>query len=197
MELKQRSFERQVAHKISIASALKGTFAKDDMSAGYLKLGGLSVSRVNIVASVVYRPENSSGSAMIDDGTGKIMIRNFNNLPSLAEFNVGDSVSVVGSYREFGNEPYIAAEVVRKVDPAWIKVRQTELGMGASKPVSDANSSGPDVLSMVRELDDGKGALLSRILEIQGNEDIKLKIDFLLKKGEIFEVSPGRLKVLE
>ena len=156
-------------------------------------LEGARAQRVNLVGIVVMKEESPSfQSVFIDDGTGKIMIRNFNNLPSLAEFNVGDSVSVVGSYREFGNEPYIAAEVVRKVDPAWIKVRQTELGMGASKPVSDAKiDSGSDVLSIVRELDDGKGAPLSKILERGSNEDLKLKIDFLLKKGEIFEPKAG------
>ena len=87
---------------------------------------------------------------------------------------------------------------VEGIDPAWIKVRQAELELNVSKPDPGVKiSSGADVLSAVREFDEGKGAPLSKILEMGGNEDVKLKIDFLLKKGEIFEVGPGRLKVLE
>jgi len=162
-------------------------------------LEGMQAHRVNLAGIVVMKEESSNFHSMfIDDGTGKIMIRNFNNLPSLAEFNAGDSVAAVGNCREFGNEPYIAAEVVRKIDPAWIKVRQAELELNVSKPDPGVKiSSGADVLSAVREFDEGKGAPLSKILEMGGNEDVKLKIDFLLKKGEIFEVGPGRLKVLE
>lgn len=160
---------------------------------------GMQTRRVNLAGIVVIKEESANFQSMfIDDGTGKIMVRNFYNLPSFAEFSVGDFVAAIGNCREFSNERYIAAEVVRKIDPAWIRVRQAELEINFSKPDQCLKvNSGLDVLSAVKDLDDGKGAPLSKILEMSSNEDIKLKIDFLLKKGEIFEISPGRLKVLE
>lgn len=165
-------------------------------------LEGRFSQRVSLAGIVVLKEESDSVQGIfIDDGTGKILIKSFNNAPKFTGFNIGDSVLVIGSCREFNNEIYVAAEAAKNIDPLWIKVHQIELAK-PDKAEEDCSSAkkmpiNKDILSAIREFDDGNGALMSRLLELDCDGDIKLKIDFLLKKGEVFEVSPGRLKVLE
>ena len=107
-ELEQKSFQRQVAYKIRISDILNGSFIKDEISAGYIKLNDANVSRVNIIATVVYKAEQpSTSNALIDDGTGKILLRSFENSRIFSKADVGDAVLLIGKIREFNNERYI------------------------------------------------------------------------------------------
>src|SRR3989338_2288900 len=103
-----QKFQRQIAYKLRIADILEGQFTKDDISAGYIKLNGISVSRVNVICTLVYKQEQagSYSSAVIDDGTGIISMRSFES-DSFSKFDVGDVILVIGRIREFSNEKYI------------------------------------------------------------------------------------------
>ncbi len=65
----------------------------------------------------------------------------------------------------------------------------------------DADDSTPhtpfdDVISRIKELDKGDGAGIEQIIELLGSESEKL-IHHLLETGEIFEIRPGRVKLLD
>ena len=70
----------------------------------------------------------------------------------------------------------------------------TKSGAEASKEML-TNS---DIVAAIRSLDIGNGVPLEGIMKLADKmKDARLRIDLMLKKGDIFEVSPGRLKVLE
>ncbi len=160
-------------------------------------LKNISAPRVNVIGTVVLKQDSANyQTVVLDDGRSKIAARNFNNIPSFSNFDVGESVAIIGNPREFNGEIYIAAEIIKKVNPLWMKVRniESESSYGCAKKDLQHNK---DILSIIRELDEGKGVPIERVLEACGAEDTKLKVDLLLKKGDLFEVSPGKLKVLE
>ena len=102
-DTEQKIFQkRQIAYKIRIFDLLNGFFAKDDESAGYIKFDDLKISRVNIISTIVYKSgqEQNFASCIIDDGTGKILVRAFENSNLFSKIDVGDLVLVVGKIRE-------------------------------------------------------------------------------------------------
>ena len=211
-ELEQKSFQkRQVAHKVRIVSLLNGKFIKDELSAGYIRFNDLNISRVNIIAAVVYKsgPENNYTNAFVDDGTGKILLRSFENNDTFSKIDVGDVILVIGRIREFNNEKYIIPEIVKKIDNIdWVNVRKLEINnisiaeTGEEKniiPPSDATDLGiyEKIYLLIKKLDNGEGAVIEEVIKNFGSDDVENKINKLLENGDIFEIKPGRLKVLE
>ena len=128
-DIEQKTFQRQIAFKVKISDILNGSFVKDEFSAGYIKLSDKNVSRVNIIATVVYKIEQASASnAMIDDGTGKVLLRSFENSGIFSNVDIGDAVLVIGKIREFNNELYIIPEIFKKIsNTEWMTVRKLEV----------------------------------------------------------------------
>src|SRR3989344_4182018 len=124
-----QKFQRQIAYKLRIADILEGQFTKDDISAGYIKLNGINISRVNVISTLVYKQEQAGNysSAVIDDGTGKISLRSFEP-DAFSKVDVGDILLVVGRIREFNNEKYVIPEITRKLESIeWLNLRRLEL----------------------------------------------------------------------
>ena len=211
----QRVQKRQTACKIRIKDILNSRYIKNEgFNPNYLEINSQEVSRVNIIGVVVDKPDINNYKAIeIDDGTGKIFARFFEDNTSLNSINVGDVVLVIGRPREFSSEKYILIEAIKKIDMAWAKVRKLELkDEGAEEyvpatanKISDSGlieenivDDGPanKVIKLIKELDKGEGVAVEDILPRNINDADKI-IDMLLKEGEIFEIRPGRLKVLE
>ncbi|MBI4452994.1 hypothetical protein HY637_06200 [Candidatus Woesearchaeota archaeon] len=196
--------KRQVAYKVRISYILNSNFAKDDSSAGYLKLGNLNVSRVNVIANIVYKSEQgNSANAIIDDGTGKISLRIFENNDIFSKADVGDFVLVIGRVREFGNERYVLPEILRKIeDNGWVNLRKLELinvnfEGNVLNAVAGAANLSEDVYMLIKNLDKGEGVEFGDVIKNSQNLDAEHMINKLLESGDVFEVKPGRLKVLE
>ena len=212
-EAEQKIFQkRQVAYKVRISDLLNGIFAKDDASAGYIKLGDMNISRVNIISNVVYKSEqeqNFSG-CIIDDGTGKILLRAFENSSLFSKIDVGDFVLVIGKIREYNNERYIIPEIIKKLDDsAWMNFRKLEINnLPAIQKIEDSNEKPESVedfasdkfdllYSLIKNLDTGEGAPIEEIIKSSGTKDAEDVVNKLLENGDIFEIKPGRVKVLE
>lgn len=208
-ELQQNTFQkRNVAYKVRISDILNGSFVKDDVSAGYVGIGSFNVSRVNVVASFVYKSEHAnSANAMIDDGTGRIALRVFENKNIFSKVDIGDFVLVVGRLREFGNERYIIPEIIKKLgDIEWVNLRKLELKninfenaeTKSKDPVVEFSKSiSEEVYSLIKSLDNGDGADFDAVIKNSKNNDAEQAISSLLESGDVFEVKPGKLKVLE
>lgn len=208
--MQEQTFQkRQVAHKVNISEILNAGFAKDEVSAGYIKLNNVNISRVNVLATIVHKSEGTYASSVIDDGTGKIQLRAFENTNIFSKADVGDFILVIGKIREFNNEKYIMPEILKKIDIEWMNVRKLELknsGLvagNAENKVSDVYADekssviGEEVYLLIKRLDLGEGVPVDELIKSSNNVKAEAIINKLMESGDIFEVKPGRLKVLE
>jgi len=145
----------------------------------------------------------------------------------ISKFNVGDIIKIVGKPKEYNNEIYLTPELVKLIDdPNWILVRKLELIKIYGKPgnieiksnneiesenvESDhkfivqeeklgSSDKRQDILSLIEKLDSEEGVDESKIfMESDYNEDeVKEVLQELLKEGEIYELKPGRIKLLQ
>jgi RPA family protein len=208
--------KRQIAYKVCVKDILNGRYVKEEgWQPNYIEANGNKISRVNLIGTIVLK--NDDESAVLDDGGGKIPLRVFEDKGFFKNLDVGDVILLIGRPREFGSEKYIMPEIVKKIDDAgWVKVRKLELGLGRNfasekeeaidnrdavesvEEVVDGGESLSDkVFKVVKEFDKGDGARVEDVLEGIKEEGVEEAINKLLEGGEIFEVAPGKLKVLE
>jgi hypothetical protein len=211
----EKSQKRQVAYKVKINDILKGEYIKEEGEwvPNYVQVGDKKVSRVNLMAVVVSKQdqENTSNkSLLIDDSSGKISIRSFEENDSWNNINVGEFVLVIGRPREYFNEKYIVSEILKKVDnPLWAEIRKLELEdknepEGSSKPetievndepiVEDINKK---IFDLIKDIDSGEGADTQEVITKSNIDKAEGIINSLLEQGEVFEIKPGKLKILE
>ncbi|MBN2111509.1 hypothetical protein JW707_00250, partial [Candidatus Woesearchaeota archaeon] len=124
--------QRQVAAKLRIADITQGKYVKEEgWTPNYvLTQDGKRASRVNLLGAVVSMPaaELSYRSITLDDGSGAIPVRSFDETDMFKEVRLGDVVFVIGRPREYGSEVYIMPEIIKKVqDMSWVEVRKMEL----------------------------------------------------------------------
>ncbi|MDP3765015.1 MAG: OB-fold nucleic acid binding domain-containing protein [Nanoarchaeota archaeon] len=214
-EIQQKTFQkRQIAYGVSISNILSGSFTKDELSIGYMRLGDINVSRVNVIATLVHKPEQSSSyyNAIVDDGTGRISLRSFDNNYAFSKVEIGDIVLIIGKIREFNGEIYIVPEILKKINNiGWVNVRKLELihnKMIAGDIKIEENkdkglieqentSINEEIYSLIKKLDDGYGVSIEDIIKNSSNSRAENIITKLLENGDIFEIKPGKLKVLE
>lgn len=204
-----QKFQRQIAYKLRIADILEGQFTKDDISAGYIKLNGINISRVNVICTLVYKQEQtgSYSSAVIDDGTGRISMRSFES-DAFSKVDVGDILLVIGRIREFNNEKYIIPEIAKKIESIeWLNLRRLELKNfevakteeNKKTEIAEEQNTGivDEVYSLIRKLDNGEGVAIEEVIKNSSNSKAEQIINRLLENGDVFEVKPGKLKILE
>lgn len=194
--------KRHVACKLKIVDILSSAFAKDETSAGYIKFGNSNVFRVNVIATLIYKSESSSfNDGLIDDGTGRIQFRIFENSNLISKIDVGDVILVIGRVREFSNERYIVPEIIKKiVDTRWFDVRKIE-GVGN---IDASGSAQPEIIIndyekvylAIKKFDNGEGAAIEDVIK-SFDKNMDEIISKMLENGDVFEIKPGKLKVLE
>ena len=211
-EAEQKFQDRQIAYKTRIKDILNSKYIKTDgFNPNYLEINGQEISRVNVIGVIVQKSElENQKNLIIDDGSGKIAARTFENNLLLDKVHIGDVVLVIGRPREFTMEKYLLVETIKKVDSQWAKVRKLELDKGVDQEESNEKdaeiketeeekimdeSQKNKILKMIKETDKGEGVSVEDISsDIDNLDEI---IDLLLRVGDIFEIRPGKLKVLE
>ena len=184
---------------------------REGFEPNYLKINGLEISRVNVIGVVVQKLDTDNHkNILIDDGTGEISARIFEDNALLDKINVSDIVIIIGRPREFSAEKYILIESIKKIDSKWAEVRKLELKRDVSKapvvgiPAAEDNtgnkeivdlSPSNEIVNLIKELDKGEGVSIEEIYS--KNKDADKLVNMLLKEGDVFEVKPGKLKVLE
>jgi len=197
------SFVRQPALKVLVADVQNGTLvAGDEEQPTVLEVApGERSGRVSMMAALVSVGDRE---AWIDDGSGILQLRVFD---SVIWPPVGSVVHVVGRVREYGGQRYIAVEIVRGISPTWAAVRKLEIagrGAVAKRPVGSGADAGTtmnmtsasDLVGVVDRLDDGRGADYEAIKTALGRSDAESLMQGALESGVLFQVAPGRLKVL-
>jgi len=206
------SQERQVAHKIKVKTVLDEKFVKQEgMLPSYVLHGGKKISRLNIIGAIVSKDANELfESVMVDDGSGSISVRSFEKKGIFQDFVLGDVVLIIGKIREYGGERYIINEIIKKInDRKLVDLRKLELKLSElhyvpekvreSEEVAEEEIETPlkKVFDVIKKLDAGEGADFYEVLKNAGIENGEETIEKLLKMGHIFELKPGKLKVLE
>jgi RPA family protein len=198
--------ERSVARKIPVNEILTGTFVKRPgwEPSGILTKYG-EISRVNIVGLIVSLTQtDTSGNFLIDDGTGNITVRYFESNPVYNALKVGDIIRLIARVRENQNSIYLVPECISQTDKRWHQVHTLELKISRNDavklPVEQAEDeeAGPyqKILNIIAMMDEGQGAEVEDILKAANIQDGDSVIRSLLAEGEIFEISPGKMKVL-
>ena len=173
-------------------------------------------------------------NVLIEDGTGNIVLRSFEENKKIMNLEPGEIIQIIGRLRKYNQERYISSEIITKVNSFWLKIRIKELGLESKakeeankieiipiqfeNKVSSSNINNvkiPEVeeevieevkesemlptqkiLSLIKEIDKGEGAPIEEIVSKSPLKDTEQIIDKMLKKGDIFENLPGRVKVL-
>jgi len=192
----------------------------------YISVHDKKVSRVNIIANVITNYENEEGdyiSVTIDDGSSSIQIKAWKeDVKLLKGLEVGETILLIARVREYNGEKYLTPEIIKKLDkPEWIMYRKKELTKeyGDLIKKTENTKEGPTIKAPVEEevVDDSKTEndrqKILNIIETQATEEgmDKLKIikesnldeqtadgiiQSLLMEGEIFEIKPGKIKIL-
>lgn len=215
-----QQIKRQVAEKIWIADLKSGQYIKEDgLRPNYVLLrNNQKVSRVNLVGTVVSANKDLGyADVCIDDGSAKISVRAFEQNNSMDALEIGDPVFIIGRPREYGQEIYVLPEIIKKVyDMKWLEVRQLELKRiriedlrasegvpeGIKVPEENAEEEVVEdrgvgaVKEAIRSTDSGSGAEYEDVIKKIGPDAEKI-ISGMLRNGDVFEVSPGKLKLLE
>ena len=200
--------KRQIAQIVRIADLLEGTFTtQEGWNPSYVltKWGG-QIARVHLAGTVVDR---QGQTLRLDDGSASIELRSFDEVPHMDTLKVGDHVRVIGRPRIFNDTLYVNPEIIVPIDAKWILLHQALVQhfrghhkepQEQTEPSKKEDEENPDaqILQMIDDMDKGDGVSVADISERLTDEhpDPQKIIDRLLLHGEIFEIKPGRVKVL-
>ncbi len=235
---------RHTAIKISIHELLNGTYVQEvEQNPNYLQtVQHQRIYRLNLIAIVIQKENQGTiTNILIDDSTGAIVTRFFEEHPSLKNIEVGDVVNIIGKIRTYNQEKYISPEIIKKTSPLWLKLRLQELSVN-SKPKNTQNEQTPvtmpavsqtvfnnnsknniittvtipsmstqlseeiiedgpllpyqKITQLIQNLDKGDGARIEEIIEKSPLQNTEELIETMLKNGDVFQNSPGKIKVL-
>jgi len=201
MKQDSKQLKRQVAHKSRISELINGRYVQEEgWEPNYILSGPIKISRVNLIGIVVSK--NDDDTVVMDDGSASMILRAFGeNL--FSNISIGDIMLCIGRPREHDNEKYIAPEICKKItNKNWIELRKLELGtpkiIPEIKEVIEEQKIPltQKVYKSIKEKDSGQGVSVDKLVEIHGINAEKA-VQNLLSEGEVFEIQPGKLKVLE
>jgi len=216
--------KRQIACKARIADLINGKYVKEEgWTPNYIiTKQGKHISRINLIGTVISKTEEGPEyqSFVVDDGSGTISLRSFEKNDSVKNIKIGDVVLLIGRPREYGSEKYIVPEIMKKIEnKKWIDVRKIELSIENLKTKKDEPereevvvekindsieekaekpASNPQIVyEAVKELDSDQGVDIDKIIKKTGIKETEEIIKKFLREGEMFEIRPGKIKILE
>lgn len=197
--------KRAPAVKVWIHDILNATHHPDEENTNTLILKDTrNIFRVNILAIVINKTNDAIQTLDLEDGTGHIYARIFEN-DKITPADVGDCILLIGRPREYQHTKYIAAEIIKKInDPLWITIRKLEnpkthypsqeqtAETSIQPPINDTQK----ILDLITAKDTGSGAEYEEIIHESHLPNAETIIKLLLENGDIFHVSPGKIKLL-
>jgi RPA family protein len=193
--------KRPHAKKILIEQINNSEFVKAaGWDPNYITINNEKISYVNVMGIIV---EVQDKAIVLDDGTGTMPIRFFSKMPTLT---IGKAAQVIGRINMVKEEKFLAGEMIGLVHPDWLKVRKNEVSFVATKPiekkkvetkqaVEDVYNLKDDIIDEIKKLDSGSGVDMEVLTG--GSTEKQKAITSLMEEGEVFEIMPGKVKVLE
>lgn len=210
METQQR--QRQTAYKIPINELLNNQYIEQQgWDPNYIQIKDKHVSRINLMATVVDKQVSSTLATLtLDDSTGIIQARYFNDdVKKIADINTGDAILIIGRPRKFNDQIFITAEISKKINSLWMKIRRIELkkefnieiannGQQQKESKQQMNIHTEKFLELIKEKDDGTGADIDYVITSSGLKESEAQevIVELIKLGEVYEPKPNKIRIL-
>lgn len=210
METQQR--QRQTAYKIPINELLNNPYIEQQgWDPNYIQIKDKHVSRINLMATVVDKQVSSTLATLtLDDSTGIIQARYFNDdVKKIADISTGDAILIIGRPRRFNDQIFITAEISKKINSLWMKIRRIELkkefnieiadnGQQQKESKQQMNIHTEKFLELIREKDDGTGADIDYVITSSGLKESEAQevIVELIKLGEVYEPKPNKIRIL-
>ena len=208
-------YTRHTAYLVRVGELLEGQQLKHEEGSPtlfFIPKRQLRLSRANLVGFVIGKENNGTGyeEFTLDDGSGTIPVRNFDTSLNLNSLKIGDCINLIGRVRDYNGVRYIIPEIVRRVNRGMLKLRELELksvNTEAMKPLNDKKqpekehtldetSPKQQLYEMIKELDKGEGVDIQTLHAQSRVADVDRIIKELIEEGEIFKVSPARVKSL-
>ena len=231
-----KKIPRQVAIKTTIQNLLLGKYIqeKENEPNYLLTKNDERIFRINLMAVILNKEKQGAiTNFIVDDGTGKIALRSFEENKIIDSLGIGNSILIIGKIRTYNQEKYISPEIIKKIDAEWLKLRSLELKhlidhqkkevvseeIEKSESVKDVENEKvvqqqtngeleviekteeiflpiEKLTKLIKEMDKGEGVLIEEVISTsQINETEKL-LEKMLENGDIFQNSPGKVKVL-
>ena len=193
---------RYVAYKI-----YPEEFLNNEVIDNALIIEGRKVRRVRILGKV----ENINVGNIISFYVDGVNVRYFEDKPVYIE--EGDIVDVIGRPRTYDGEKYIMAEIIRKRDERWIKLRDLEIKktrkylLERAEPYEEdleeeiyAEILNPDIIKdkilvLIEKVGEITFEELAGMVNIP-EEELEKYLSELKESGDIFEPRPGVYKTL-
>src|SRR3989344_7046451 len=120
------TYQRQEAVKVVIRELLDGKYVQEQENVpNYLLTeNNQKIYRLNLMATILHKQIlGAITDFMLDDGSGQIVLRSFEENRLLDQLKVGAVIMVIGKLRMYNQERYVAPEIVKMINPGWLKVR--------------------------------------------------------------------------
>jgi RecG-like helicase len=201
-------FKRHIANKIRIGDIFIGKPILENNRFRSLELGDKNIVRVNIVGNIIDKYNSNKEKKYLfftlDDGSGQIKLRIFENPEKFENINQGETVLIIGVLRHWNNEIYIIPEIIKGLEPRYLLVRKIELekeqGKNPAPVAKDQIIALKDkILDLVKNSENEGGIDSDQIiikLRDDSPESINKEIHKLIEEGIIFEPRPGRVRYL-
>lgn len=192
--------KRLPAKKVRIFDVVNGKFFpgnKEEMKPSYVITPfGEKISRVNLVGTVTdkFLSENENYSTItIDDGSGAIRVKSFKEKVSLLkDMELGIFVLAIGKLKEFNEEIYVNAEIVRKIeDPNYESLRKLE--------ILDKQIQQKKIVEEIKNLANGTSEeeLKNYVKQKFGLDDECLRVILEFKQIEEIDYKPKIIELIE
>ena len=153
---------------------------------------------------------NDNPFLLLDDGSGVITIRAFEMPEHVRTLPSGCPVKIIGKPKLFMNVVYVFADIIKKLPGIlWFEVwKKTVPRVNIiTTPVIPAHpeeqkkrseeEQQEKIILFIHKKDSGDGVEVDSIIQESNIPDCDTLLASLLLKGRIFEVGPGKVKVLD
>jgi len=173
-----KSFERQTALKTTIQELLLGEYIQEDENTPnyLLTKSGIKIYRCNLMAIILNKEQQGSiTNILVDDGTGKITLRSFEKNEVLDNLEIGTAVLIIGKLRVYNQEKYLTSEIVKKIEPLWLKLRALELKGSIGNKNGFTDDKKENIVSEVNKIDENKNNQEIDVEKITNETKTKIK----------------------
>jgi len=128
--MEAKPITRPTAIKILLGEINSGSYIEEDeQSFNYLlTLDQRKIYRFNIMAVVIDKQKQGTiTNFLLDDNTGQMIMRTFEESRLVNELNVGEAILILGKVRKYSQEKYLSPDIIKKINPLWLKARSLEL----------------------------------------------------------------------
>ncbi len=197
------------AEKLTLQDIQQSEYVQGEEEPSYLITPDQrKVAKCNVFATIIGKEEvGNITNLILDDGTAQLVLRSFEPTSRVRALQLGEVIAVLGRVRIYNGERYLSPEIVKKINPLWLKVRKRELIKQEREElkiaqeliapvVVEGERIEERVVKAVREKDQGTGVLVEELLELFPDGQTESLIEKMQRDGLLFQNSPGRVKVL-